>query len=138
MAELDVTVRPLPQRRPESAPFWDGLLEHEIRLQRCTSCGQVQYYPRPGCRHCGATTLEWEAMSGEAEVYSYTVIHRAPFEAFEPDVPYVFAVVQLVEGPRLVSTIVTDDFDALEVGMALSPVYDRVADDTVLLRFRPA
>jgi uncharacterized protein len=138
MAEIDVTRKPLPTPRPESAPFWAGLLEEEIRLQRCEHCHRVQFYPRPGCRYCGATTLTWETLSGKAVLYTYTVIHRAPFEAFAGDVPYIFAVAQLEEGPRLITTIVDADPDAVEIGMALTPVYDRVSDDIALLRFRPA
>lgn len=138
MAEIDVTRKPLPTPRPESAPFWAGLLEEEIRLQRCDSCARVQFYPRPACRYCGATELTWETVSGRAEVYTYTIIHRAPFEAFADDVPYVLAVAQLEEGPRLVTTIVGVDPDEVRIGMALTPVYDRVSDDIALLRFTPA
>ena len=137
MAQLDVTKKPLPTPRPETKPFWDGLQGSEVRLQRCDSCSRVQFYPRPHCRYCGATELTWETLSGRATLYSYTVIHRAPFEAFAADVPYVFAVAQLEEGPLLVTTIVTDDFDALEVDMPLEPVFDHVNDDVTLLRFRP-
>ncbi len=138
MAELDVTKRPLPTPRPETQPFWTGLREEEIRLQRCDACGRVQFYPRPHCRYCGGTKLTWETLSGKATLYTYTVIHRAPFEAFAADVPYVFAVAQLEEGPRLVTTIVTDDHDAVEIGMPLAPVFDHVDDEITLLRFRPA
>ena len=82
MGELDVTRKPVPSPKPEAMPFWDGLREGQIRLQRCDECRRVQFYPRPHCRYCGSLALTWEALSGEASVYSYTVIHRAPFAAF--------------------------------------------------------
>ncbi len=138
MAELDVTKKPVPTPRPESLPFWDGLREGEIRLQRCDACVRVQFYPRNHCRYCGSLRLTWETLSGRASVYSYTVIHRAPFEAFADDVPYALAVVELEEGPLLISNIVTDDLDAIAIGMPLAPVFDPVADDVTLLRFQPA
>jgi uncharacterized OB-fold protein len=138
MAELDVTRKPLPTPKPEALPFWDGLREGVIRLQRCDACARVQYYPRPHCRYCGGTELTWEQLSGEATVYSYTVIHRAPFEAFANDVPYALAVVRLKEGPLVLSTIVTDDLDAVSMEMPLLPVFDPVTDEITLLRFRPA
>jgi uncharacterized OB-fold protein len=138
MAELDVTKKPLPTPRPDNMPFWDGLRAGEIRLQRCDACSRVQFYPRPHCRYCGSTELTWETLSGRASVYSYTIIHRAPFEAFADDVPYALAVVQLEEGPRLISNVVTDDLDAIAIGMPLAPVFDPVSDDVTLLRFRPA
>jgi uncharacterized OB-fold protein len=137
MAEIDVTRKPLPTSRPESAEFWQGLLDGEIRLQRCDVCRRVQFYPRPACRYCGATELTWETLSGSAELYTYTVIHRAPFEAFAGDVPYVLAVAELAEGPRLLTTIVDVDPEDVRIGMPLSPVFDRVSDGVALLRFRP-
>lgn len=138
MAELDVTRKPVPSPKPEAMPFWDGLREGEIRLQRCDECRRVQFYPRPHCRYCGSLALTWEALSGEASVYSYTVIHRAPFAAFADDVPYALAVVELAEGPRLLTNIVTDDPGSVAIGMALAPVFDPLSDDVTLLRFRPA
>jgi hypothetical protein len=76
-------------------------------------------------------------LSGDAELYTYTIIHRAPFEAFAEDVPYVFAVVQLVEGPRLISRLVGVDHGDVRIGMALRPVFHRVDDATTLLYFGP-
>jgi uncharacterized OB-fold protein len=136
--KVDVTRRPLPRPTPVSAPFWDGLRQREIRLQRCDDCRRVQFYPRPACRFCGALELTWETLSGGAELYSYTVVHRAPFEAFADAVPYALAIVALDEGPRLVSTVETSDLDALRIGMRLKPLYDDVSDELTLLRFEPA
>jgi uncharacterized OB-fold protein len=138
MAELDVTKKPLPRPGVESAPYWEGLNEGEIRLQRCDACSRVQFYPRSGCRYCGSTSLTWEAMSGHADVYTYTVVHRAPFEAFKEDVPYVIAVVELAEGPRLVTNVVGCPVDDVHIGMRVRPVFDRAGDDVTILRFTPA
>lgn len=138
MAELDVTKKPLPRPSVESAPFWEGLGEGEIRLQRCDDCSRVQFYPRSGCRHCGSTSLTWEALSGDGEVYTYTVVHRAPFEAFKPDVPYVIAVVELAEGPRLVTNVVGCPVDEVSIGMRVRPVFDAAGDGVTILRFTPA
>ena len=138
MAELDVTKKPLPKPRPETQPFWDGLREGVIRLQRCDSCARVQFYPRPACRYCGATSLTWEQLSGDATVYSFTVIHRAPFGAFAADVPYVLAVVELAEGPRHVTNVVSVAPDDVHIGLRLAPVFDPITNDITLLRFSPA
>lgn len=138
MANLDVTVKPLPTPTPESAPYWDGLRDGRLLMQRCTRCARLQFYPRSICRHCGATDLDWEEMAGTGTIYSYTVIHRAPFAAFKGDVPYAYAVVELDEGPRVVSTIETDDLDALAIGMRVTAVFDAVTDEITLLRFRPS
>ena len=135
---IDVTVKPLPTPTPESAPYWEGLRAGRLLMQRCASCERLQFYPRPLCRHCTGTDLGWAEMAGTGKIYSFTVIHRAPFEAFKADVPYAYAVVELDEGPRVVATIETDDLDALAVDQPVTAVFDAVTDSVTLLRFRPA
>jgi uncharacterized protein len=134
---LDVTRKPRPAPTTVSQPYWAGLREHRLLMQRCADCRRLQFYPRSGCRHCGGTDLSWEQMSGSGRIYSYTVIHRAPFEAFAADVPYVYAVIQLAEGPRVVATIETDDHDGLTVDMPVMAIFDDGDDGITLLRFRP-
>jgi uncharacterized OB-fold protein len=138
VASLDVNVKPLPTPSRESQPYWSGLKEHRLLMQHCDSCDRLQFYPRSGCRTCGSTELSWREMSGEGHIYTYTVIHRAPFAAFAEDVPYVYAVVELDEGPRVVSTVEIDDLDAVHVDQRVRATYDDVTDDVTLLRFVPA
>ncbi|TDB95473.1 Zn-ribbon domain-containing OB-fold protein [Actinomadura sp. 7K534] len=135
---IDVTVKPLPAPAPEAAPYWDGLRAGRLLMQRCASCERLQFYPRSICRHCLGTDLGWAEMAGTGRIYSFTVIHRAPFEAFKADVPYAYAVVELDEGPRVVATIETDDLDALAIDQPVTAVFDAVTDEVTLLRFRPA
>ena len=137
MPEIDVRTKPLPTPDEVSRPYWDGLRRGEVVLQRCDSCGKVQFYPRPACRYCGSLELTWETLSGEGSVYTYTVVHRAPFEAFAADVPYVLAVVELDEGPLLLSTIEGIEPEAVEVGMRVVALFDAVSPEVTLLRFQP-
>jgi uncharacterized OB-fold protein len=134
---LDVTRKPRPVPTGVSQPYWDGLREHKLLMQRCADCQQLQFYPRSGCRHCGGTHLSWEQMSGSGHIYSYTVIHRPPFKAFAADVPYVYAVIELDEGPRVIATIETDDHDSLAVDAPAEAIFDDGDDGITLLRFRP-
>jgi hypothetical protein len=134
---LDVTKKPRPVPTAVSQPYWDGLREHKVLMQRCADCRELQFYPRSGCRYCGGTSLSWEQMSGSGRIYSFTVIHRAPFEAFAADVPYAYALVQLDEGPRVMATIETDDLDNLAVDEPVTAIFDDGDDGITLLRFRP-
>ena len=136
MTQLDLDRKPLPSPTAVSRPYWDGLKEREIRLQRCDSCGNLQFYPRPSCRACGGVALTWEAVPGRGQVYSATVIHRPPYQAFAGDVPYVYAIVELDSGPRLVTNVVTDDVDAVTIGMRVTARFEDV-DDVTLLKFEP-
>lgn len=129
------TGKPLPTPTDVSRPYWDALKLGEIRLQRCTACGDLQFYPRSMCRRCGGSELVWEVVGNTGVVYSATVIHRPPFEAFASSVPYVYAIVELDAGPRLVTNIVSEDVESVRIGMPVTAQFDDEGDVT-LLRFR--
>ena len=95
----------VPQPTPETQPFWDGCARGELMLQRCRHCGEPYFYPRPICPACGSTDVEWFPASGRATLYSYVINHR-PAPGFEADGPYAIAVVELAEGPRMMTNIV--------------------------------
>jgi len=95
----------LPQPTPETQPFWDGCARGELMLQRCRDCDQPYFYPRQICPACGSTNVEWFTASGRATLYSYVINHR-PAPGFEADAPYAIAVVELAEGPRMMTNIV--------------------------------
>jgi uncharacterized OB-fold protein len=89
---------------PITQPFWEAATRRELLLQRCTDCGAAQFYPRPFCLACDSTALEWAPAAGGAAVYAATTVHLRVDPALEP--PYVVAVVELDEGPRLTTNIV--------------------------------
>jgi len=94
----------VPVPTPETQPFWDGCAAGELRLQRCLDCGKPYFYPRPACPACGSPNVEWFAASGDATLYSYVISHR-PARGFEDDGPYAIAVVELAEGPRMMTNL---------------------------------
>ena len=100
-----MTGKPVPVPTPETQPFWDGCAAGELRIQRCADCGRPYFYPRPVCPACGSRNVEWFTASGRATLYSYVINHR-PAPGFEDDAPYAIAVVELDEGPRMMTSIV--------------------------------
>ena len=132
--------KPLPRPlSPElTRPFWEAAKRHELRMPRCTTCDYVFFYPRSECPRCLSTHLEWVKVSGRARLHSFTVVQQPANAAFRDDVPYVYAVVQLDEGPRLVSNIVQCDIEALRVDMPLEAVFDDVTPEWTLVKFKPA
>ncbi|MGB7950586.1 MAG: OB-fold domain-containing protein, partial [Candidatus Binatia bacterium] len=98
--------------------------------------------PRPLCNECGSARVEWTAMSGKGEVYSFAVIRqvvgRAASKAFEPDVPYVVAWVDLAEGPRMISNIIRCPIEDVQMGMQVSVVFEQQSPEIWLPKFRPA
>lgn len=132
--------KPLPRPiHPElTRPFWEAAQRRELVMPRCKTCDHLFFYPRSECPRCLSSDLEWVKVSGRGRLHSFTVIHQPANAAFRNDVPYVYAVVQLAEGPRMVSNIVQCDLGALKVDMPLEAVYDAVTPEWTLVKFKPA
>ncbi|HYL59335.1 MAG TPA: Zn-ribbon domain-containing OB-fold protein [Candidatus Acidoferrales bacterium] len=128
--------KPLPKPTPTSRPFWDAAKRHELSIQRCGACKSYVYYPRDRCPHCFADQLEWQRVSGRGRVYSYTVVRRASARSFG-DGPYVLAIVELEEGPRMTSNIVAPP-EKIRVDMPVEVFFDDVTPDRTLVKFKPA
>jgi uncharacterized OB-fold protein len=92
---------------PETVPFWEGVAARELRLQRCDACARAVFFPRVLCPHCHSEDLSWFRAAGTGTVYSYTVVRRT-WGAFADQVPYTVALIDLDEGPRMLSQIVGD------------------------------
>ncbi len=94
-----------------SRAYWDAARDEVLLVQRCGSCGRYQFYPRGHCVHCFAPGPEWTPASGHGRLHTYTVIHRTANAEFAAGCPYVLAIIELDEGPRITARIVgaTDD-----------------------------
>lgn len=128
--------RPLPG--PDDEPFWSWCRRHELRLQRCDDCGAYRYHPRPRCPECRSVDATWTPVRGTGRVASYTVCYPPVLPAFADRVPYNAVVVELDEGPFMVSNLLDVANDDLEVGMAVEVAYVDLDDETTLPQFRPA
>jgi uncharacterized OB-fold protein len=129
--------KPLPLRTEENAPFFDYLNAGELRLQRCGACGAWRYPPAHSCPECLTEGGDWTAVSGTGSVYSFIVVHQRYDAAFADDIPYNVAVVELDEGPRLVTNLVGCENSDLRVGMRVRAELVRVTEDVTLAKFRP-
>jgi uncharacterized OB-fold protein len=89
---------------PTTAPFWEAAERRELLIQRCSACGTHQFYPRPFCLSCGGGDVEWAPAAGTGTVHAATTVHMRVLPDLEP--PYVVALVELDEGPRLVTNLV--------------------------------
>ena len=130
--------RPVPVPDAATAPYWAAANEGRFVMPRCTQCGRWHFYPRALCPHCSSEKLEWADCSGRGTVYSYTVVHRAPSLAFAAEVPYVVAIVEVEEGPHLMSSVVNCVPETVRIGMKVRAAFRRVAEDTQLPVFEPA
>ena len=134
---VDKTKIPLPQPTPETAHFWAGTKNETLKLQRCDDCKNVYFPPRPFCPSCASRKVSVFDASGSATLYSY-VINNRPHPAF--DGPYSIAVVELEEGPRMMSNIVNcpQTPEALELDMPLEVVFESMSEEISLPYFQLA
>ena len=128
--------KPLPVITEENRPFWEGCKRGVLLLQYCEVCQRYQFYPRLYCMQCGANALRWEQASGRGVIYSYTIIRQNKSPEFVNDTPYNVAIIQLEEGPRLMSNVVEAAPEALRVDLPVTVVFDPVSDAITLPHFR--
>jgi uncharacterized OB-fold protein len=117
--------------------FWDGAQDHQVLLQRCRSCGYMWHPPGPRCPRCRLVEWEWRPATGKGSVYTYTVLRYAAHSAFAESVPYNVALVELVEGPRILSTIRRCPLSGLRVALAVDLAFEEAVDGFVFPVFVP-
>ena len=128
----------LPTPDVETQPFWDAAKEGRLLIKQCRVCGKHHFYPRPFCPTCWSDDVDWVEASGLATLYTWSIVRVNDLPPFPERVPYVAAVVELAEGPRMMTNVVDCEFDRLEMGMALDAVFHPASDDVTIVQFRPA
>ena len=120
------------------AGFWDSLRNGKISFPQCQDCGKVHWYPMSRCPHCYSEKLGWQAIAGEATLYSWTTVLRT-MSADKP-APYTVGLVEFEEVPgvRLITNVIDAAPETLEFGMRLAPAFIIEADAMPLVHFRPA
>lgn len=134
----DATRKPVPAPDADSASLWRGMRDGLLLLQHCDDCGNAQYYQQAMCRQCGGENLTHRAASGRGKVHSFSVVYRAPGPAFKADVPYAVLLVELEEGPRMISTYVGGRLEDIMFDMDVILAFEAVNDEVTLPRFRRA
>jgi uncharacterized OB-fold protein len=127
---------PIPPVAPEAKPFWDGARAGRLMLPRCPLCRFVIWYPRQFCPECGQAPVDWFEATGLGVIYSFTVVRRG--EGAYRDTPqYTLAIVELREGPRVLTNIIDCDSAQLRIGQLVRAVFCNAGESAALLRFRP-
>lgn len=129
--------RPLPEVTALTAPFWEAARERRLVVQRCSDCGAYRFPPERGCYACASRAYVWVPVSGRATLYSWTVAYPPLLPYFAARAPWPVAVVELAEGPRLVTNLVGVPVEAYRVGLPLVVDFEDVAEDVTLVVFRP-
>ncbi|MGW2026905.1 Zn-ribbon domain-containing OB-fold protein [Streptomyces decoyicus] len=117
----------LPEVDAFTRTYWDAAAEGRLLLRRCRGegCGAAHHYPREFCPYCWSEDVVWEPATGRATLYTWSVVHRNDLPPFGERVPYVAAVVDLAEGPRMMTEITDCPEPELRIGMPLAVHFRR-------------
>ncbi|MGY8960463.1 MAG: Zn-ribbon domain-containing OB-fold protein [Alphaproteobacteria bacterium] len=133
--------RPLPTpMTPEAKPYWDGLKDEKLMLPKCEDCGKAFFYPRIACPHCHSRNVGWTQASGKGKLYSFEIAYRSLNPAFKIEPPYVLAMIELEEGPRIMSNLINIEAtpEAVKIDMPVEVVFEKQNDDVTIPLFQPA
>ncbi|MFV8187514.1 Zn-ribbon domain-containing OB-fold protein [Streptomyces sp. AF1B] len=113
----------LPEADDFTRTYWDAAAGGRLLIRRCGACGRAHHYPREFCPYCWSEDVAWEPASGRAVLYTWSVVHRNDLPPFGERTPYVAAVVDLAEGPRMMTEIVQTKGSGLQGGMELEVAF---------------
>jgi len=132
--------KPLPAPSPETQRFWDGCKRHEFWLPFCRPCQKAYWYPRDFCPTCGSRDVEWRRSKGRGKLYTYAIHYRAFHPAWNNEVPYITAMIDLEEGVRIFSNLIGIEPDpkAIRCDMPVELVWDDVTPEVTLPKWKPA
>ena len=126
----------LPRVTADNRPFWDALRERRFITTRCKDCGRVSFPPRLLCPSCLSATREWIELSGRGAIYAFTRHHVVP-RAYIEEAPYITAMVDLSEGPRILTRIENTDYEKLGIGQPVVVGYKQLTDEITFFFFEP-
>ncbi len=129
--------KPLPKPDFVNGEYWQAAADGRLLVQECPACGHRQWYPRALCTACGADP-DWLECSGRGTVHTFTVIRQFGMKPFRDALPYVIAMIDLEEGPRVFGDVTDCDVDEVTIGMPVEVWFTKAADDVGVASWRPA
>ena len=136
MAAVPEAEKMLPRITDDTRPFWDALRERRFITTKCADCGRVAFPPRLLCPSCLSAAREWIALTGSGSIYAFTR-HRIVPRAYISEAPYITAMVDLEEGPRILSRIENAVYDELAIGMPVKVGFKQLDDEIPFFFFEP-
>lgn len=124
-----MTALPEPIRNADSQEFWDGMRKEKLLLQECGDCGTLDFMPRHMCPVCWSPNRKWREASGQGTVHSFSIVRRASSPAFALRTPYVVALVDLAEGPRMPTALIGDDALSVAIGDPVTMTFEERGDE---------
>ncbi len=123
--------KPVPSPDGLDTPFWEGLQNNRLVLQRCNGCGKFQWGPEWVCHRCRSFDLTYEETPAEGVIYSHQRVWHPVHPALKHQGPYVIALVELpaADNVRIVGNLVGDPEQELVIGAPVTGVFEHHPDD---------
>ena len=128
--------KPVPIKDEISEPWFEAAARGELLLQRSKGTGEYQLYPRGHALKTLEPDLEWVPASGRGKLHTFSVVLRTANQEFAEDCPYVLAIIELEEGPRMMSRIVETPLDDLRCELPVAVVFRELHDGTAMPYFK--
>ena len=120
--------KPVPVVHSMNEAFFEGSAKGELRVGHCPKCDALFRFAYYLCPECWSQDLSWKKAAGTGKISHFTIIHQAPWEAFEPDAPYTLALVELDEGVRMMSNIINYPTEKVRIGLPVKVVFEQRGD----------
>lgn len=127
---------PQPVANADSLPYWNAAREGRLLIRMCGACGALHFMPRYLCPVCWSDRLEWVQSKGTGSVHSFTIVRRAPVATFAARVPYVVALIDLDEGPRMITNLLGDNALSVQIGDRVQVTFENRGDGAMLPQFK--
>jgi uncharacterized OB-fold protein len=130
-------LKPLPRITDDNRQYWEYCKNHELRMQKCFQCAYIRFPCSILCPKCHSMEAQWVKLSGKGVIYSYVIYRRAYHPAYQNDIPYVVAIIQLIEGPRMESNIIDCKMERLKIDLPVEVIFEDVTEKVALPKFKP-
>jgi uncharacterized OB-fold protein len=118
----------LPTPTADTAFFWEATKNKQLKFQKCSDCGYVRWPASIACPQCHSTNFEYVISKGIGKIYSFVVYKVAFHKAVKDSLPYVVAIVELDEGPRMLSNIINCDPSNLRCNIPVKVVWEEALE----------
>jgi len=130
-------MKPIPRVSESTRRYWEGCASHKLLLPKCRTCEEVFFFPNNFCPSCLSDDIDWIEASGKGTVHTFSIVYRPPSPPFSGDTPYVVAMIDLEEGPRMMSNVVEITPEDARVDMPVEVVFEDISEGIALPKFRP-
>ena len=133
---MEFNSKMLPRPTAETVEFWEACKKHRLLIQKCYNCGLYQFFPRIMCKECWSSKIEWIESSGVGVIKTFSIMRYPLTSAYAEETPYIIGLIELLEGPVMMSNIVYSDLSIIEIGQQVEVLFEKWTDAITVPKFK--